>query len=110
MIVYLYYYIIIVLFYIQLQVPNTPKKWLETANDFESKWNFPHTLGSMDGKHVVIQAPISTGVNILTINLHSVLSYLLLSMRTIISYSSMQVAKEEFQTQVYFRIVNLIKD
>lgn len=24
--IYLYYYIIIVLFYIQLQVPNTPKK------------------------------------------------------------------------------------
>jgi len=44
-----------------LQVPNTPKKWLEIANDFETKWNFPHTLGSMDGKHVVIQAPINTG-------------------------------------------------
>lgn len=59
--IYLCYFIIIVLFSIQLQVPNTPKKWLEIANDFESKWNFPHTLGSMDGKHVVIQAPINTG-------------------------------------------------
>lgn len=44
-----------------LQVPNTPEKWLGIANDFETKWNFPHTLGSMDGKHVVIQAPINTG-------------------------------------------------
>ncbi|XP_008180263.1 uncharacterized protein LOC103308527 [Acyrthosiphon pisum] len=44
-----------------IQVPNTPEKWLGIANDFETKWNFPHTLGSMDGKHVVIQAPINTG-------------------------------------------------
>jgi len=45
--------VIMVLFFMLLQVPNTPEKWLEIANDFETKWNFPHTLGSMDGKHVV---------------------------------------------------------
>jgi len=29
--------------------------WKEIANDFENKWNFPHCIGAIDGKHVVIQ-------------------------------------------------------
>jgi hypothetical protein len=33
------------------------EKWLKVAKDFEKKWQFPHCLGSIDGKHVMIQAP-----------------------------------------------------
>lgn len=29
--------------------------WKEIANDFANKWNFPHCIGAIDGKHVVIQ-------------------------------------------------------
>lgn len=29
--------------------------WHEIANDFAKKWNFPHCIGAIDGKHVVIQ-------------------------------------------------------
>jgi hypothetical protein len=42
-------------------VPNTPEGWLQIAKEYETKWNFPHTLGSLDGKHVVLQAPFKSG-------------------------------------------------
>lgn len=29
--------------------------WLKISEDFELKWNFPHCLGAIDGKHVCIQ-------------------------------------------------------
>lgn len=29
--------------------------WKEIANDFANKWNFPHCIGAIDGKHIVIQ-------------------------------------------------------
>lgn len=32
-------------------------EWVETAKDFEQKWNFPHCLGAVDGKHVEIRKP-----------------------------------------------------
>ena len=41
--------------------PTHPGSWLEIANEFDSKWNFPHCLGAIDGKHVVIQAPPRCG-------------------------------------------------
>ena len=31
------------------------------AKQYEKTWNFPHCLGALDGKHVVLQAPINTG-------------------------------------------------
>lgn len=44
-----------------LQVPPTPEEWLKVAKRFEENWQFPHCLGSLDGKHVVLQAPINSG-------------------------------------------------
>lgn len=31
------------------------KNWLKIANEFATKWDFPHCIGAIDGKHVVIQ-------------------------------------------------------
>ena len=44
-----------------LSVPSSQDAWLRSVSDFERKWNFPHCLGAVDGKHVVIQAPGRSG-------------------------------------------------
>lgn len=31
--------------------------WQETARRFEERWNFPHFISAMNGKHIIIQAP-----------------------------------------------------
>lgn len=31
------------------------ENWLRIANDFATKWNFPHCIGAIDGKRVQIQ-------------------------------------------------------
>ena len=35
-------------------IPTTPEGWLEIAQDFLAKWNFHHTIGAIDGKHIAI--------------------------------------------------------
>lgn len=49
--------------YIKLlfQTPNTETEWLEIAQDFHQKWQFPHCLGAIDGKHINIQPPAHSG-------------------------------------------------
>lgn len=44
-----------------LQSPSTTKEWLEIAEQFEQRWNMPHTIGCIDGKHVRIQCPPNAG-------------------------------------------------
>ena len=44
-----------------LDVPCNQHEWKAIAREFENKWNFPHALGAIDGKHVVIQAPHNAG-------------------------------------------------
>lgn len=34
---------------------------MNISKQFEEKWNFPHCLGALDGKHVVLEAPIKSG-------------------------------------------------
>ena len=35
--------------------------WTTVANDFFNRWNFPHCLGSIDGKHIQRTAPNNSG-------------------------------------------------
>ena len=34
---------------------------MEIGNKFKEKWNFPHCLGAIDGKYIVIRAPPRSG-------------------------------------------------
>ena len=39
-----------------LQLPSTADDWKATEKKFSERWNFPHCVGALDGKHVVMQA------------------------------------------------------
>lgn len=39
----------------------TPEQWEQIADDFQTKWNFPHACGAIDGKHVRIKKPKDSG-------------------------------------------------
>lgn len=42
-------------------MPNSPEEWLKISNAFDELWNFPHCIGAVDGKHVILQAPFNSG-------------------------------------------------
>ena len=44
-----------------LVCPKTPEEWKDVSKVFERKWNFLHTLGALDGKHVAIKCPPNAG-------------------------------------------------
>ncbi|CAH2013717.1 unnamed protein product [Acanthoscelides obtectus] len=42
-------------------MPCTEEEWLQKSQQFAEKWNFPHCIGALDGKHVLIKAPKQRG-------------------------------------------------
>nr|CAI5836345.1 unnamed protein product [Callosobruchus analis] len=44
-----------------LKTPESSFEWREIAKEFEARWNFPHCCGALDGKHVLLQAPLKSG-------------------------------------------------
>ena len=40
-----------------MQCPRNSDAWKQVAAEFSSRWNFHHTLGAIDGKHVAIRCP-----------------------------------------------------
>ena len=37
--------------------PTSPEDWLEVQSVFRRRWNIPHALGALDGKHIPIRCP-----------------------------------------------------
>ncbi|XP_039882746.1 protein ANTAGONIST OF LIKE HETEROCHROMATIN PROTEIN 1-like [Simochromis diagramma] len=44
-----------------LKTPSTESEWKAIARDFANKWQFPHCLGAIDGKHIFIQPSPKSG-------------------------------------------------
>ena len=44
-----------------IEPPTSEEEWRKIAIEYEDKWNFPHCIGAIDGKHVVMQAPARSG-------------------------------------------------
>ena len=44
-----------------MKCPSTAEEWKEVAEGFDDRWQFPHTIGSLDGKHIRIKAPPKSG-------------------------------------------------
>ena len=44
-----------------LKMPENEEEWKLVALKFREKWNFPHCVGAIDGKHIVIKSPINSG-------------------------------------------------
>lgn len=39
----------------------TTEFWRKVEADFRTKWNYPHCIGSIDGKHVTVIKPTGSG-------------------------------------------------
>lgn len=47
--------------HIFIKVPDSSAKWQQISEKFEQRWNYPHALGAIDGKHVRIVKPDNGG-------------------------------------------------
>ena len=41
--------------------PTLPEDWLLVKSVFRRRWNFPHALGALDGRHIPIRSPQGGG-------------------------------------------------
>ncbi|XP_064100819.1 uncharacterized protein LOC135211441 [Macrobrachium nipponense] len=45
-----------------IQLPTTPEEWKTVARGFQERWNFPHTLGTVDWKRTRIKNTLQLGL------------------------------------------------
>ena len=43
------------------QCPANPAAWKDVARGFEVRWQLPHCIGALDGKHILIRRPWKSG-------------------------------------------------
>ena len=41
--------------------PTDPEDWKKIEERFRNRWNFPHAVGALDGKHIAIKKPKKSG-------------------------------------------------
>ena len=44
-----------------LAPPQTDAEWRQISDNWLNRWNFPHVIGAIDGKHIACKAPANTG-------------------------------------------------
>lgn len=44
-----------------MRLPTTVGEWEQIAHGFNTKANFPHCLGAVDGKHIRLKKPANSG-------------------------------------------------
>ena len=44
-----------------VKTPSSEQEWVEISKKFAKRWNYPHALGAIDGKHVTIRKPSNAG-------------------------------------------------
>ena len=49
-----------------VKTPSSEQEWLEISKKFETRWNYPHALGAIDGKHFTIRKPSNPALIIIT--------------------------------------------
>ena len=45
-----------------MMCPTSPEDWLNVKSIFRRRWNIPHALGTLDGKHIPIRCPRRGGL------------------------------------------------
>ena len=46
-------------------MPDDEEEWLVVIDKFNTRWNFPSTIGAIDGKHIVLKAPPNSAQSII---------------------------------------------
>ena len=44
-----------------MKCPTAAEEWRAISDKFAERWNFPHTCGTLDGKHVNCKCPPNSG-------------------------------------------------
>ena len=44
-----------------VNTPTSSDEWLAVSKQFEVKWNLPHVIGAINGKHIRMRSPDNTG-------------------------------------------------
>ncbi|KAG8237137.1 hypothetical protein J437_LFUL011185 [Ladona fulva] len=43
-----------------IELPQSEDEWKQIANGFFQRWNFPHCVGAIGGKHILLQSPFNS--------------------------------------------------